>query len=134
MFDPGTSPCFPNAIHPVNPSPLHERLYQAKAKHKQIALEVHRRARRQVRQKIAWAIIHRPAETLEAARQTLHTQILRCGKLPRYQAWERILGAEPKMIAKQLLREDARVEQRNACHPFGNALTLYEAHHLRRPH
>jgi hypothetical protein len=26
------------------------------------------------------------------------------------------------------------VQQRNSCHPFGNALSIYEAHHSRRSH
>jgi hypothetical protein len=26
------------------------------------------------------------------------------------------------------------VQQRNSCHPFGNALSIYEAHHSKRSH
>lgn len=118
----------------VTPIPLNERLHRTKSKHKKIALTVHLRAQRQIRQKIAWSIVHYPETTLAAARETLDRQIRRCGKLPRYRAWEQILQTGPETVAKQLLREDARVQQRNSCHPFGNALSVYEAHHPRGPH
>ena len=110
-----------------------ERIHQTKLKHKQIALAVHQRATRQTRHKIAWAILNHPGETLACARETLARQIQRCGNLPRYRAWARILSASPETISKQLLREDARVQQRNSCHPFGNALAIYEAHQPKRP-
>ena len=115
-------------------APLAERIYRTKLKHKEIALAVHKRAQRQIRQKIGWSIVHHPQQTLEMARQTLARQIQRCGRLPRYRAWEKILSLAPETIARQLLREDARVQQRNSCHPFGNALSVYEAHHPRGPH
>jgi len=109
-----------------------ERIHQTKLKHKQIALAIHQRAIRQTRHKIAWSILNHTEETLACARETLLRQIQRCGKLPRYRAWARILSTPPEAIAKQLLREDARVQQRNSCHPFGNALTIYEAHQPKR--
>ena len=109
-------------------------LHETKLKHKRIALAVHRRATRQTRQKIAWSIVHCPEETLKFARETLARQIQRCGNLPRYRAWERLISGPPEIAAKQLLREDARAQQRNSCHPFGNALSIYEAHHSRRSH
>lgn len=110
----------------------HDRLHQTKLRHKQIALAVHQRALRQTRQKIAWAIIHHPEETLSFARETLARQVQRCGNLPRYRAWQNILHTAPENIAAQLLREDLRVQQRNSCHPFGSALSIYEAHHSKR--
>lgn len=119
-------------MNPARPG-LPERLHQTKLRHKQIALAVQRRATRQTRQKIAWAIVHHPEETLAFARETLARQIQRCGRLPRYRAWLAILGATPEHIAAQLLREDARVQQRNSCHPFGSALSIYETHHPKRP-
>jgi hypothetical protein len=119
-------------MNPVTPG-LPERLHRTKLRHKQIALAVHQRATRQTRQKIAWAIVHHPGETLTSARETLRRQIQRCGQLPRYRAWDAILEASPESIAEQLLREDARVQQRNSCHPFGGALPIYEAHHPGRP-
>lgn len=109
-----------------------ERIHQTKLKHKQIALAIHQRATRQTRHKIAWSILNHTEETLAHARETLARQILRCGNLPRYRAWAGILKASPATIVKQLLREDARVQQRNSCHPFGNALHIYEAHHPKR--
>jgi len=120
------------AMNPVPPCPP-ERIHQTKLKHKQIALAVHQRATRQTRQKIAWAIVHHPVETLAFARETLTRQIQRCGRLPRYRAWNAILRSSPESIAEQLLREDLRAQQRNSCHPFGSALSIYEAHHPRRP-
>jgi hypothetical protein len=115
------------------PPSLPERIHQTKLRHKQIALAVHQRATRQARQKIAWAIVHHPREALAFARETLARQIQRWGQLPRYRAWDAILGASPEIIAEQLLREDSRVQQRNSCHPFGSALSIYEAHHPKRP-
>jgi hypothetical protein len=109
-----------------------ERIHQTKLKHKQIALAVHQRATRQTRHKIAWSILNHAEETLACARETLARQIKRCGKLPRYRAWAGILNTSPEAIVKQLLRQDARVQQRNSCHPFGNALTIYEAHQPKR--
>lgn len=105
-----------------------ERIHQTKVKHKQIAVAVHQRAIRQTRQKIAWAVLNHTEETLAQARETLARQVRRCGNLPRYRAWARILSTSAETIAKELLREDARVQQRNSCHPFGNALAIYEAH------
>ena len=115
----------------VTPSRL-TLLHETKLKHKRIALAVHQRATRQIRQKIAWAIVHCAEETLKWARQTLALKIQRCGNLPRYRAWARLLCGPPEIAAKKLLREDARVQQRNSCHPFGNALSIYEAHHPKR--
>lgn len=109
-----------------------ERIHQTKLKHKQIASAVHKRATRQTRHKIAWSILNRPEESLTQTKETLARQIQRCGNIPRYRAWARILSTSPEAIAKQLLREDARVQQRNSCHPFGNALSIYEAHHALR--
>jgi len=117
----------------VSPSES-ERIHRAKLKHKQIALAVHQRATRQIRQKIAWAILNRPEETLACARETLSRQIQRCGKLPRYRAWGAILDATPETIVRELLRQESRVQQRNSCHPFGNAVAIYEAHRPKRPH
>ena len=111
-----------------------ERIHRTKLKHKQIALAIHQRATRQTRHKIAWSILHHPEETLACAHETLARQVQRCGNLPRYRAWARILSTSPEAIAKQLLREDARVQQRNSCHPFGNALSIYEAHQPKRLH
>ncbi len=105
-----------------------ERIHQTKVKHKQIAVAVHQRAIRQTRQKIAWAVLNHTEETFAQARETLARQVRRCGNLPRYRAWARILSTPAEPIAKELLREDARVQQRNSCHPFGNALAIYEAH------
>jgi hypothetical protein len=110
-----------------------EQVHRAKVKHKQIALAVHRRATRQTRRKIAWSILNRTEETLACARETLARQIQRCGNLPRYRAWATILNTSPDAIAYELLREDARVQQRNSCHPFGNALSIYETHRPKRP-
>ena len=115
----------------VTPSRL-TLLHETKLKHKRIALAVHQRATRQIRQKIAWAIVHCAEETLKSAQETLARQIHRCGNLPRYRAWARLLSGPPEIAAKQLLREDARVQRRNSCHPFGNALSIYEAHHPKR--
>jgi len=112
----------------VTPSRL-TLLHETKLKHKRIALAVHQRATRQTRQKIAWAVLHHSEETLATARETLARQIQRCGLLPRYRAWKKILQTSPEDIAKQLLREDSRVQQRNSCHPFGSALSIYVAHH-----
>ncbi len=111
-----------------------DRLHRTKLKHKQIAVAVHKRATRQTRQKIAWAVLHHSQETLALARETLARQIQRCGLLPRYRAWQKILQTSPEDIAKQILREDSRVQQRNSCHPFGSALSIYEAHHPKRSH
>ncbi len=110
------------------PERLH-RLHQTKHKHKQIALAVHQRKTLQTRQKIAWAIQNRPGETLRFAQTTLAHQIKRHGKLPRYRSWAKILEAAPEVIARELLREDAWVQRRNSCHPFGNALCIYETHY-----
>jgi hypothetical protein len=115
----------------MNPSSSSQadRLHRTKLRHKQIAMAVHQRAIRQTRQKIAWAVLHHSEETLASARETLARQIHRCGLLPRYRAWQKILQTSPEDIAKQILREDSRVQQRNSCHPFGSALSIYEAHH-----
>ena len=119
-------------MHTAPPHDLLERLHRTKRKHKHIALAIHERACRQTRQKIAWAILHHSEETLAFARSTLALQMERRGRLPRYRAWSKILEAVPERIAKELLRADARVQVRNSCHPFGNALAIYEAHHPQR--
>ncbi|NDG71844.1 MAG: hypothetical protein EBY32_11180, partial [Proteobacteria bacterium] len=61
---------------------------------------------------------------------TLARQIKRCGALPRYRAWQKILRTPVENIIRELRREDSRVQQRNSCHPFGNALTIYEELYL----
>jgi hypothetical protein len=120
-------------MNTVPAEPL-DRIHRAKQKLKRLALCIHQRALRQTRQKIAWAIRHFPEETLALAKETLTRQIQRCGNLPRYRSWTRILTQAPDAIARELLREDARVQQRNCCHPFGGALPVYETNHPRRPH
>ena len=120
-------------MKPVSPTQS-EWIHRTKLKHKQIALAVHQRATQQTRHKIAWSILNHTAETLACARETLALQVQRRGNIPRYRAWANILNASPETIVKQLLRKDARVQQRNSCHPFGNALTIYDAHQPRRSH
>jgi hypothetical protein len=117
-------------IAPMKALPVSEpeRIHRTKLKHKQIALCVHKRLTLRIRQKIAWAILNRTEETLACARQTLGRQILRCGKLPRYRAWADILSTPPEAIVRELFRRDARAQKRNSCHPFGNALSIYETH------
>lgn len=106
-----------------------QRLRTAKLKLKNTALSIHSRQTHLIRQKIAWAIVHCPEETLTHAKDTLYQQINRKGKLPAYLQWQKILERSPEIIVKELLRKDQRVQRRNSCHPFGSALTIYEAHH-----
>ena len=115
-----------NLPAPMKTPSQSERIDQTKLKHKKIASAIQQRATRKTRHKIAWCILNHTVETLACARETLERQIQRCGNLPQYRAWAAILDDPPETIAKQLLRPDARVQQRNSCHPFGNALTIYE--------